>query len=589
MDEVSQVREKIDIVAFISEFITLKKAGRNFKANCPFHNEKSPSFVVSPERQIWHCFGCGKGGDAFTFLMEYESMEFPEALRTLAKKAGITLKESDFKKGVRTEKEKIFEINKLALKFYKYLLLEHKAGKPALEYLTEKRKLNKAIIDNFEIGFAPNTVSSLSEYLINKKKFSVKDLVLAGISFERGGRAYDFFRGRIMFPLYDHRGNILGFSGRALSDIEMPKYINTKETLVYHKGSVFFGLNSAKEEIKQKQDAVLVEGEFDLISLFSEGIKNVVAIKGTALTEDQVTLIARFTPKVTFCFDNDSAGFEAMKRSLAIVEQRGLSANIIDLKEAKDPDEAIKASPVLFKKEYGNAQNVYDYLIGYYLLHNSKKNVDGVKKITDEMLPILSQVSNEIVKEHYIKKLSSELDVSLDSIYKEIEKIQNKKQEDKVVLPQVKGRERRELLEEYIMALIVQGNSVLDIIISNKEKFEHYEFKTPAYKKIIDSMFEYSQKNKDFSVKDFSNFLSTELLKAFDFLNLYPLPKFIDEVKYNEEIEKVVKELLSIHLKDRLRNVTDKMKQAELKKEDNQEELRKEYTHIITLIKNARV
>ena len=273
MDDVAKVREKIDLVSFISEFITLKKAGRNFKALCPFHNEKSPSFMISPERQIWHCFGCGKGGDAFTFLMEYENMEFPESLRTLAKKAGVELTESSYRKGVTSEKEKIYEINKLALKFYKYLLLEHKAGKDALDYLLNKRGLKKGTIEIFELGFAPTLPSSLSDYLINRKKYKAKDLILAGISFERGGKIFDFFRGRIIFPLYDHRGNILGFSARALNEADMPKYLNTKETLIYHKGSVFFGLNLSKEEIKQKQNAILVEGEFDLISLFTHGIK----------------------------------------------------------------------------------------------------------------------------------------------------------------------------------------------------------------------------------------------------------------------------------------------------------------------------
>src|SRR5690242_14239637 len=193
MDEVSQIRDKIDIVSFLSEFLPLKKAGRNFKTNCPFHNEKTPSFVISPERQIWHCFGCGKGGDAFTFLMEYENMEFPEALRVLAKRTGVELHESEFKKGQSFEKEKIFEINKLSLKFYNYILNEHKAGKNALNYLTEKRKLNKAIINTFELGFAPSG-NILSTYLTKKKNFKANDLIKAGISYSLNGRLSDFFR-----------------------------------------------------------------------------------------------------------------------------------------------------------------------------------------------------------------------------------------------------------------------------------------------------------------------------------------------------------------------------------------------------------
>ncbi|OGH10791.1 MAG: DNA primase [Candidatus Levybacteria bacterium RIFCSPLOWO2_01_FULL_36_13] len=587
MDDVSRVREKIDLVSFISEFITLKKAGRNFRALCPFHNEKSPSFMVSPERQIWHCFGCGKGGDSFTFLMEYENMEFPEALRTLAKKAGIELKESDFRKTQTSEKEKIFEINKLALKYYKYLLLEHKIGKNALEYLTKKRGLNKGIIDTFEIGFAPASASSLSGYLINKKKYKSKDLFLAGISFERGGKAFDFFRGRIIFPLYDHRGNVLGFSGRALNESDMPKYINTRETLVYHKGSVFFGLNLAKEDIKQKQNAILVEGEFDMISLFTQGFKNVVAIKGTALTEDQVALISRFTPKLTFCFDQDSAGFEATKRSLAIIEQRGLPANIIDLKDAKDPDEAIRKNPLEFKKELNNAPNVYDYFIDYYLLNNPKEKAEGKRKITEEILPIISRISNEIIKEHYLKKLAIQLDTSVDSINKEVEKIQTKKEEDKIIVAQNKSRDRRELLEEYVLALALQSEKISEVLEENKEELEKYVFKTPSYQKILDLLSEFYVKNKNETIKQFSNYLPKELLKSFDFLYLYPVPKFATEEKYRAEIKKVSKELLAIYLKERLREVTDKIKNT--KKIEDKNSLQKEYAQILSLIRQTRV
>jgi DNA primase len=274
MDQVTEIREKIDIVSFLADYMPLKKAGRNFKTTCPFHNEKTASLVISPERQIWHCFGCGKGGDVYTFLMEYESMEFPEALRSLAKKAGVNLRESSFKQGEYSEKENIFTVNNHALKFYHYVLTELSAGKEALSYLLDKRKINKGIIDTFQLGFAPAAGSALSNYLSQKKGFKNRDLVAAGVSLERGTNLYDFFRGRIIFPLFDHRSNVTGFSGRALNDIDMPKYLNTKETAVYHKGSMFFGLNTAKEEIKQKQDAIIVEGEFDVISMYMEGIKN---------------------------------------------------------------------------------------------------------------------------------------------------------------------------------------------------------------------------------------------------------------------------------------------------------------------------
>ncbi len=305
MDEVAQIRERVDIVSFISEYVPLRKMGRNFKAICPFHNEKTPSFVVSPERQIWHCFGgCGKGGDVYTFLMEYENLEFVEALRILAKRTGIALAESSFQTGLSSKKEIIYKLNKLALDFYHYVLTRHSAGGKALSYLTEKRKMDKRLIETFMIGFSPKDGIDLSNYLINKKKYKKEDLIEAGLAYYSGGLK-DFFRGRVMFPLFDHRDNVVGFSGRAIEDPPAGgggKYINTRDTIVYHKGSMFFGLNSAKDNIKKMDKAIIVEGELDVISCFSIGATNVVAVKGTALTENQVALISRFTNNICLCF-----------------------------------------------------------------------------------------------------------------------------------------------------------------------------------------------------------------------------------------------------------------------------------------------
>jgi len=585
MDQVSEVREKIDIVSFISEYLPLKKLGRNFKANCPFHNEHTPSFVVSPERQIWHCFGCGKGGDAFTFLMEYENMEFPEALRALAKKTGVTLKENSFQKNEYSEKEKIYTINNQALKFYKYILNTHAAGKKALEYLTDKRKISKAIIDTFEMGFSPNTGSSLSDYLIKKKGYKNKDLILAGVSFDRNGKLYDFFRGRIIFPLFDHRGNVTGFSARGITDDQTPKYINTRETAVYHKGSMFFGLNNAKDEIKQKQDAIIVEGEFDAISLFSIGIKNVVAIKGTALTEGQVALLSRFTPKVTLCLDQDSAGFEATKRSLEVLEKKGLTASIVVLKDAKDPDEAIKANENLFKKELKENIGIYDYLIDVFLEKNNKNTADGKKSITDNLLPLFGNISNEVVKEHYIKKLSSSLDISSESLNKEIEKLARKGQEDKITIPQKTSRTRREILEEYMLSLIIQNENPKEVLEENKKDLLEYKFETLTFGKILQNLFSFFEKHDKFDEKIFAKSLSNELLKYFDTCFIFPLPKFASKEKAEEEIGKVAKELLYLYIKDRVRILSDEIKESEKDKSGKEtENLKKEFTRLLSLI-----
>ena len=583
MDQVTEIREKIDIVSFLADYLPLKKAGRNFKTTCPFHNEKTASLVISPERQIWHCFGCGKGGDVYTFLMEYENMEFPEALRSLAKKAGVTLKESSFKQGEYSEKENIFTVNNHALKFYHYVLTELPAGKEALSYLLDKRKINKGIIDTFQLGFAPSTGSALSNYLSKKKDFKNRDLVSAGVSLERGTNLYDFFRGRIIFPLFDHRGNVTGFSGRALNDVDMPKYLNTKETAVYHKGSMFFGLNTAKDEIKQKQDAIVVEGEFDAISLYMEGIKNAVAIKGTALTENQVALLSRFTPKVTLCLDQDNAGFEATRRSLEVLEKKAMTTSIIVIKDGKDPDEALKNNPGEFKKAMRESFGVYDYLIDKFVSENNKDSAQGKKAIADNLLPLFANISNEIVKEHYLKKLSDIFEISLESLLKETGKLQKKNLEDKILIPVKDKKSRRENLEEYLISLIVQSENPQKVLEDNRESLETYKFATPSLGKLFEDLKHYLKTNLKLDQEKFSNVLSKELIQAFNTCFLFPLP-VLENDRYEEEIKKVIKELLTLFIKERVNILTVEIKNKEKDGGQNTEELKEELSKLISLL-----
>ncbi len=584
MDQVSEVREKIDIVALISEYLTLKKAGRNFKAVCPFHNEKTPSFVVSPERQIWHCFGCSKGGDCFTFLMEYENLEFPEALRILAKKAGVELKDFSFNKGAQSKKEKIFNLNDKANKFYSYLLTNHSIGKKALSYLLEKRKIPKSLISSFEIGFSPSLGSSLSDFLI-KKGLKKEDLKEAGLSFEIRGKTVDFFKGRLMFPLKDHRGNIVGFSARYLDENppagKGPKYINTKETQAYHKGELFFGLDRAKEEIKKQNQAIIVEGEFDVISLVKEGIKNVVAIKGTALTENQVMLLSRFCSKVTLCLDQDEAGFEAMKRSLLFLERRGLTTTVIMLKNAKDPDEAIKKNPLLFKKALKEDVGVYDYLIEKIVLENDKQKIEGKKKITDELLPLISQISNEIVKEHYLKLLSSKIDVSIDSLQKQLNKVQAGIKEDEIKVIRKDKKKRREILEEYLLAIIIQHENAKKLYLKAKDELKTYEFEVLSIKKIMDQLGIYFKNLNEFDQKKFAKALPKELVQFFDACYIFPL--FTDTAleKHEEEVEKVVEELNIIFAKQKIQELSKLIKEA---KQEDKKELEKKLAEFIKKI-----
>lgn len=596
MDEVSQIRERIDIVAFISEYVPLKKMGRNFKAVCPFHTEKTPSFVVSPERQIWHCFGgCSKGGDVYTFLMEYENLEFVEALRILAKRTGVQLRESSFQTGRTSKKEIIYKLNKAALDFYHYVLTKHKAGKKALAYLTAERQLDLRLIETFTLGFSPKEGASLSNYLINKKKYKREDLVEAGLAFYSGGPTAasglkDFFRNRVMFPLFDHRGNVTGFSGRAVKEpYDGGKYINTKDTIVYHKGSQFFGLNTSKEEIKKLDKAIIVEGELDVISCFAIGVKNVIAVKGTALTENQVSLISRFTNNVCLCFDQDEAGFTAAKRSLPVLEKKGVNITTCLLGKAKDADEAIKKDPISFKKSIKKDIPIYDMIFSKTFSSFEKDRVDGKRKITDELLPIFAKITNEIVKEHYLRKLSLDLDVSLDALLKEIEKIEKKEVvKDTVFVVKKDKRTRMEILEDYLMALIIQNGDPKPTLEKCLSILKDYKFKIDSYRKIIDHLFIFFKNNNKFDSGIFLDLLPKELISSFDASYLFPLSKLDDDKRYIKEVKKVAGELRMLFLKNKIKEISVSLAKGERDEDiEKIKDLEKELSSAINLLSES--
>src|SRR5258706_2826858 len=356
--------------------------------------------------------------------MEYEHIDFPEALRMLADRAGVKLENQHFDSEAASKKELIYTLNRLSAEFYHYLLTKHKIGKSALEYLSQERKIKSATMETFLLGFAPKSGNALTTYLIKKKGYKADELIDAGLSYRRGQVAVDFFQGRIIFPLFDHRGNIVGFSGRIMREGDHPsKYVNTRETLVYHKGSTFFGMPTAKEEMKKSESVFLMEGEFDVISSFQEGIVNAVAVKGTALTPDQVTLLSRFVKRVALCFDMDRAGQDALKRSVPLLEKKGLVTSVVVFTQGKDADEAIKENVIGFKKAMKNPIGVYDFLLSQSLKANNPESADGKMRISQDVLPLFAEIENQIVREHYLQKLAQVLNTSPDAIEREIEKL----------------------------------------------------------------------------------------------------------------------------------------------------------------------
>ncbi|MBI2032989.1 MAG: DNA primase [Candidatus Levybacteria bacterium] len=561
MDQIAQIRDATDVVALLSEYITLKKAGRNFKALCPFHGEKTPSFVVSPERQMWHCFGCQKGGDAFSFLMEYEHMEFPEALRFLSKRTGIKIEQDEKNSQITSKKEILYTLNRLAEEFYHFVLMKHPAGEKALTYLTRDRKIDEKVIKTFKLGYAPPSGNALMNFLLQKKKYKKDDVLEAGLGYLRGGRLVDFFTNRVIFPLVDHRDNVVGFSGRILSDEATgPKYVNTRETLVYHKGQAFFGLNIAKSEIRKEDRVIVTEGEFDVISSFQEGIGNTVAVKGSSLTQEQARLLSRFATKITLAFDQDTAGENAVKRSVPFLEQYGRTITVISDKNAKDPDEALKTDPYAYKQAVKHDVDVYDYLLREAIERLDVKTPTGKRAISEELLPLFEGIQNEIVKEHYFRKLADSLDTSYESLQRQVEK--GKKEEISTQhIHQHKKKEREEMLEEYLVSLILQSDSPKKAVQETVAILSQTVTKERAYQKVIYRLFEHFQKEEHFDSKTFGNQLPQELLTSYNTSFLYQLPKFETGEQLFKEIKKAAKELRTLYIRTQLKVLAEKIRE----------------------------
>lgn len=562
---------KTDIVTIIGERIELKKAGRNFKATCPFHGEKTPSFMVSPELQIFKCFGCGEAGDVFAFLEKYEGMEFGEALRLLAERAGVKLERTQF--GESSEKEKLIEINTQVVRFYNYLLLEHPVGAKALEYLEKQRGIKKEAIKEFNLGYSPENSYALKKFLVDKKKFLPSEIEKAGIGIARGQNLYDRFNGRIIFPLFDHRGNPIGFAGRVLpwDKRETGKYINSPETPLYHKSSVLYGLNLTRSFIKKKKVAIVVEGELDLISSWQAGIKNVVAIKGSALTEEQVRLLSRFAQKFILALDSDMAGDTASRRGIKVASDIGVEVKVAKITGFKDPDDAARGNIESYKKDLIGAVGIYDYFIDSVFERNNSESGAGKSKISKEIIPILGEIGDKIVQSHFANIVARKLGVPLEAVLEELAKVSDKGaagSESPSSFNDTKGQIRRELLEERLLALAFQTDP--KILLS---KSVAGLITTPLNKRLIE---EYSKfdSGKAFNVTKFGSSLPAELFQGFSEMVLVDNENLLENPdELNRELDLIKKELKIHTVKEKLKLLASQMREAEEKGEN--EKLRK--------------
>lgn len=415
MDAVEEVKSRLNIEDVIGEYVQLKRSGRNFKGLSPFNNEKTPSFMVSPEKQIWHDFSSGKGGNVFSFVMEMDGLDFKGALEVLARKANIDLSEFQNSRSASLSKEKdrLYEVLELATKFYQ---VQFSKSKFVLEYVLKTRGYSKKTALDFRLGYSPNTGDALVRYL-KGKGISETEIKKAGLGSARMRGFGDMFRGRLMVPLSDQQGRVIGFTARLLEDDpNAPKYINTPQTIIYDKSRNVFGLHMAKDAIRKTGYSVLVEGNLDVIASHQAGVTNVVATAGTALTEMQLKALQRFAGEVRLAFDQDRAGLSATERAIPIASKVGIEINMITVPSGKDPDELIKTDPKLWVQAVEKAQPALDWLIDRYQDQLDLTTATGKSQFSDIVLSVVKSLDDSVEQDHYIEKIAGIIGVSKEAL-----------------------------------------------------------------------------------------------------------------------------------------------------------------------------
>jgi DNA primase len=469
---IEEIKQRINIVEVVQEYMPLKKAGASWKGLCPFHSEKTPSFIVTEDRMRYHCFGCGEGGDVFTFLQKLEGYEFPEALKLLADRAGVQLPKRDPR--ISHERNLLSEINELASRFYQKVLTDSPQAETSRQYL-DKRGLKSETIRAFGIGFAPDGWETLANFL-SRRGYKDDDIISAGLALRSTNNRgiYDRFRKRIMFTIANAHGQPIGFTGRLLPEDEKRpdaggKYVNTPETPLYHKGNVLYGLGLAKQEIKRLDLAVLVEGNMDVISSHQAGVQNVIAASGTALTDDQLQLLSRYTRRLAVAFDADAAGVAAAMKGIIPALRNGFIVKVIVIPEGagKDPDDCVRKDPELWKKAIADSTDFMDFMLKIARSRFDLHSAEGKKACVDQVAPIIAEVADTVIRAHYMKELAEAVSLPEETIRGELARLAAKPRRGETSA-NVAGRgetsarplSRQRLLAERLLALYLRHQDV---------------------------------------------------------------------------------------------------------------------------------
>ena len=566
MSDIQKIKDSLQVQDIVGEYVELKSAGANQKGLCPFHHEKTPSFMVSPQKQIWHCFGCHKGGDIFTFLQEIEGIEFFEALKILAKKANIPL---DLKKAdphIASLKERLVILHEYSADFFALTLKNSNSAKYARDYI-EKRGLTKNDIKKFQLGYAAESWDSLYTFL-KKKSFSKNEIKESGLVVQKAdGQYYDRFRDRLMFPLADQNGTVIGFSGRTLKkETGAAKYINSPQTLLYNKSAFLYGLDKAKQKIKQLEYAIIVEGYMDVIASSGAGITNTVAASGTALTIDQIKLLKRYANNVILAFDFDTAGLNASLRGIDLAWQERFSVKIAKLEQGKDPDDVIREDPKKWKHAIAHSVHVIDHYLNILTEKYNPKSADGKKKIAKELIPILARIGDKIEQTHYLQKLSSIINVEENILRQELPAHQSRliaQDDSRLYSPSVKTAKNSARLLNRVAAILIKYPACIKHIKDIEPLFSDGSLVKNLYISLIKY---YDDVRDEFSIDSFRKTLDDSAKKVLDNLELFADKEYcefndnmaIAEVKKLKEMFKAVKK------QDQISKLAEEVKCAEI-------------------------
>ena len=577
----NEVRQSNDIVDVISQYVHLKRSGRNFFGLCPFHNEKSPSFSVSPDKQIFHCFGCGVGGNVITFVSQIEGLNFVETVQMLAERANIQLPTLQNNGDTQREilKDKVYKVNEFTAEYYHQNLYKPQA-KTAQEYV-KKRQLTNETLKSFRIGFSGKFDELYQE--LKKQGFQEQEILESGlVNKNERGQYIDRYRNRLMFPICDARGRVIAFGGRVLDDSK-PKYINSPENVVYSKGRHLFGLNVAKKGDTKK--LLIVEGYMDVISLHQRGITNVVAPLGTALTEQQGWLLRKNSEQIILSFDSDDAGIKAKLRAIDILQKMGCDLRVIQLEGAKDPDEYIvKYGNMRFQNAVDKAFSVVEFKVKILKKELNLENTNDKIKFLNEIAKLISKVDNTIEREVYIEKIAKEYDISKEAIYAEVNKLTYKNDKSEKILEKAKPVithkkvETKEVSESIrrrentIISILLTGDlSIFEII---KQNIKPKDFQDEINQEIAKKLYEEFEKGN-------SNINS--IIDTLDQEHQNQITMIMAEDYEIEDLEKAIDDIIQAYKRDKLNN--RKLEILELLEKtsniEEKKELEKELSNII--------